>query len=400
VYGFRLLRKRPVQFAALGILALVVLGYRAVQLVGLSREIQWGYDFSAYWSAAGRLLAGASPYGPQQLAGTYSPQQQFLYLYPPPLAAFLTPLHQLFPDDYRAAAGVWAVAGAAIVVACVLALAKSERLGARYPLLAGRGAWLLVAAAFAFPPVVGELVLGNVHLLLLGLLTAAWLGLRRGDARGEWVAGFAVGAAAIVKVFPALLLVWFLLTRRWRAAAGFVLAMAVLAIVALPITGVQPWLDYPTVLANLGAPTDTRDTLSPTVWLAPILGFAAARVLVTVLGVAIVGWSSLRSSAPRSFAAAVAVSVLVAPAVYQHYLAVLVLPLLLGLGAGASLPALAAAYLLMWGGQQDALGDLAWIVDRALPTIGALLLVAALLVPRRADAHAADPSHATPSTAV
>ncbi len=378
------------QFAALGIVAIFVLMFRAFQFALFTRQIQWGYDFSAYWSAAGRLLSGLSPYDAQQLAGTYSPQQQFLYLYPPPLAALVTPLHLLFPDDYRAAAWIWAAAGALIVVACVLALARSERLGERHPLLAGRGVWLLVAAAFAFPPVVGELVLGNVHILLLGLLTVAWLGIRRGDSggdsrrdsRGEWIAGLAVGAAAIVKVFPALLLLWFLLTRRWRAAAGFVVAVVALAVVTFPITRAQPWLDYPTVLANLGAPVDTRDTLAPTVWLATAIGFTPARLIITALGIAIVAWSSLRSAPVLSFATAVAVSVLIAPAVYQHYLAVLVLPLILGLAAGAWLPAVAIAYLLMWGGQQDALGDLSWIVNRALPTLGALLLVAVLAAGR------------------
>jgi hypothetical protein len=42
------------------------------------------------------------------------------------------------------------------------------------------------------------------------------------------------------------------------------------------------------------------------------------------------------------------------------------------------LPVLALAYLLMWGGQQDAFGELSWIVNRALPTLGALTLLVGL----------------------
>jgi hypothetical protein len=80
----------------------------------------------------------------------------------------------------------------------------------------------------------------------------------------------------------------------------------------------------------------------------------------------------------------VVLSVLVAPALYHHYLALLVLPFLLGLGAGVPLRYLAIAYFLMWGGQQTALGDLAWIVNRAMPTAGALLLLGALLWPAAA----------------
>jgi alpha-1,2-mannosyltransferase len=273
--------------------------------------------------------------------------------------------------------------GAAILVASVLALWRSERIGERYPLLAGRGRWLLLAAAFAFPPVIGELTLGNVHLLLLGLLTLAWLGVRRGDGGGEWLAGAAVGVAAVIKVFPGLLLLWFVLTRRYRAAVATLAGAAAFAAITLPITGIEPWLQYPTVLANLSAPSDTTDTLAPTVWLAEVVGFTQARIAVTCVGLALVAWAALRMAAPRSFAVAVAVSVLVAPAVYHHYLALFVLPLILALGAGVSVPVVAASYLLMWGGSQRALGPIAWILNRALPSAGALVLLAGLLLGRR-----------------
>jgi alpha-1,2-mannosyltransferase len=307
----------------------------------------------------------------------------------------------LFPTDYRAAAWIWTALGAVILAASTLALWRSERLADRFPVLAGRGRWLLVAAAFAFPPVIGELVLGNVHLLLLGLFTLAWLGIRRADRRGEWMAGVAVGVAAVIKVFPGVPLIWFVLTRRYRAAAGVLIGAIAFALVTLPITGIEPWMQFPTVLANLSAPSDTTDTLAPTVWLAEVIGFTPARVIVTLAGLAFLAFSALASTAgprgdaeapivgyrhsptSRSFAIAVTVAVLIAPAVYHHYLALLVLPMLLALGAGVSLRWIAISYFLMWGGQQTALGDLAWVVNRALPTLGALVLLAALARPIR-----------------
>jgi hypothetical protein len=194
------------------------------------------------------------------------------------------------------------------------------------------------------------------------------------------VAGIAVGIAAVVKVFPAVLLLWFILTGRTRAALGVVVGAALFALIALPITGIQPWLDYPTVLANISAPIDATDTLAPTVWLSPIAGFTVARIVVMVAGVVLLAWSGRSGDATRSFAAAVVIAVLISPAVYQHTLAVLVLPLLLGLGAGVPLRYLAVAYFLMWGGKQEALGDLAWIVNRAMPTLGALVLLAGLVL--------------------
>ena len=119
---------------------------------------------------------------------------------------------------------------------------------------------------------------------------------------------------------------------------------------------------------------------------------ALARILVTLIGLAIVELGARRAikaddreatdEVARSFAIAVTVSVLIAPALYHHYLAVLVLPLILGLSAGVSLRWLAAAYLLMWGGEQGALGDASWVVNRLLPTLGALLLLSALIASR------------------
>lgn len=388
-YGLRLLAQPRVRLAVLAMLALLAVAFRALQFVALTGEIQWGYDFSAYWDAARRLLEGTALYGAHQLAGPYAPQVQYLYLYPPPLAAAVTPLAALFPTDYRAAAWAWSAIGVIVLAWSVLALARSERLAERFPVLGGRGRWLLVAAAFAFPPVVGELVMGNVHLLLLGLLTAAWLGIRRGTGNGDLVGGVAIGVAAVVKVFPGLLLLWFLLTRRYRAALGVVIGALALVGVTLPLTGIEPWLQFPTVLANLSAPSDTTDTLAPTVWLAPYVGFLGARIVVTaaalllLVGLSIGARHDLPSARPsivaRSFGAAIVLSVLVAPALYHHYLALLVLPFLLALGAGVRLGYLALAYFLMWGGQQDALGDLSWIVNRAMPTAGAIILLAALV---------------------
>ena len=383
-FGLRLLTKPSVQRATVTLLVVIVALFRALQFATLTTQIQWGYDFSAYWVAARLLLEGISPFTPAQLAGPYSPQQQFLYLYPPPLGAVVTPLAHWFPTVYRAAAWIWAALGAFILVISVLSLSKSEGIGQRNRLLGGPGRWLLVGAALAFPPVIGELVLGNVHLLLLGLLTLAWLGLKRADengsATGEWIAGIAVGVAVVVKVFPVVLLLWFLVTRRFRGVAGVVVGAGAAALIALPVTGLQPWLEYPTVLANLGPPTNTTDTLAPTVWLAQAIGFTPARLIVGAIGAAILIWAARKLDSRRSFAIAVTISVLVAPAVYHHYLALLVLPLILGLSAEVPLKWLAAAYFLMWGGQQLALGDLAWLVNRGMPTAGAVVLLLGLAI--------------------
>jgi hypothetical protein len=379
VYGLRRLADPQLRRLILILVAAILVGFRLLQFVVFTTQIQWGYDFSAYWTAGAHLLAGDPIYSAAQLAGPYAPQQQYLYLYPPPLAGYASRWAAIGPPDYRLAAWGWTALGAAILLVTILAIARSEGLMERVRSAIGLGRWILVAAAFSFPPVIGELVLGNVHLFLLGLLGLAWLGVRwseaTGDRRHEWIAGFAVGVAATIKVFPGIVLLWFLLTRRWQGAAFVFVGIAATTLVSLPFTGIQPWLDYPTVLANLSAPFDTRDTLAPTVWLASAIGFTPARLIVTAIGLALVVWSSRRLTTRMSFTVAVLVSILVAPALYHHYLAILVLPFLLLLAEGRPIAWLGLAYLLMSGGTQTALGDLGWIVNRGFPTAGALLLL-------------------------
>ena len=380
VYGLRLLRKPNVQRSALVVAAAIALAFRAIQFLSFTDRPQWGYDFAFYWTAGQHLLRGEPIYSLQQLSGPYAPQGQEGFLYPPPFAAVMVPFAALSRDP-RAAMWLWAAIGAVVLVASVLALARVEasRLVSRFPILEGRGRWFLVAAAFAMPPVVGELAMGNVHLILLGLFTLAWVGIRRGDGRGEIVAGLAVGVAAVIKVFPGLVLLWFLATRRWRAAMGIVLGALAAVLVTLPVTGIQPWRDFPVVLLNLSAPSDTTDALAPTVWLAPIVGFEGARFLVTAGAIVVVAWAARSRSPAASFGLAVLASVLVAPALYHHYLAILVLPLILGLASGAPLALIAAGYLLTWGGEQAALGEWAWVVLRLLPTLGCVAVGVALI---------------------
>jgi alpha-1,2-mannosyltransferase len=385
IYGLRRLREPAFLRLVLILIAVILVGFRALQFVLFTTQIQWGYDFSAYWSAGLRLLAGEPIYSAGQLAGPYAPQQQYLYLYPPPLAGFASQWAAFGPADYRLAAWGWTALGAAILATTILAIARAEGLMDRIRRATGLGRWILVAAALGFPPVVGELVLGNVHLFLLGLLGLAWLGIREGSTRGERLAGIAIGVAAVIKVFPGIILLWFLLTRRWQGAAFVFVGIVATVLLSVPFTGTQPWLDYPTVLANLSAPADTRDTLAPTVGLAEWIGFLPARLIVTGIGLALLAWAALRLSTRMSFTVAVLVSILVAPALYHHYLAILVLPFLLLLAEGRPIAWLAAAYLLMSGGEQTALGDLGWILNRGFPTAGVLLLLGLALDSRRSQ---------------
>jgi alpha-1,2-mannosyltransferase len=385
-FGLRSLLEPRLQGAALAVVTVIVVAFRATQFAALTRGPQFGYDLSAYWLAGRHLLDGAPIYTAAQLAGTYAPQGQGLYLYPPIVAALFAPVAWLFPDGYTSLAWLWAALGAAILAAVVTWVARTEGLAS-----GRRGLLLLLAAAFAFPPVLGELVLGNVHLELLGLFTLAWWGVRRGDRRGEAVAGLVIGLAVLVKVVPVVVIVWFLATGRHRAVAWAVLGAFAMAAASLPFTGAGPWLDYPAVLAHLGRPADATDALAPTVWLADLVGSGAARLIVPAAALVVIAWSARRLAAPASYAMAVAMAVLVAPALFHHYLAMLVLPMLLAFAASERRGWLGLVYLAMWGGEQPALGALGWLVNRALPAAGALLLPVGLALRGRRAPGGASP---------
>jgi hypothetical protein len=89
---------------------------------------------------------------------------------------------------------------------------------------------------------------------------------------------------------------------------------------------------------------------------------------------------------------AVAVSVLIAPALYPHYLAIMVLPLVLALLHTQPAAWIVLVFLSVSGGDGDGLGGAAWIVTRALPTLGALLVVVGLIRFGREDRGPASPA--------
>jgi alpha-1,2-mannosyltransferase len=378
LYGLRLLRQRSVQQVLLATLALGALAFRIGQLIAGRADLPWGFDFSAYWAAGRRLLDDEPLYSAAQLAGPYAPQAKFLYLYPPPFAAAMTPFAALWPNDYLTPFAVWVGVGLAVVIASVLWLARTE--------IVARGAsgfsgltWLLVVFTLALPAVSGELVNGNVHFLLVGLLTFAWAGVRRGDAVGDRVAGLAIGVAALIKVFPGLVVIWFVLTGRTRSAVWAILGAVVVSALALPLTGVQPWLDYGRVLLNMAGPIDPTFSLAPTTWLTPVLGMTLARILVSLGGLVVVVWVARQRGPMIGFAATIVAALLITPILWAHYLTVLVVPLVLAVASGVSLVVVGVVYLLLSTGNQAAFGDIGFLLARVCPTAGMLLLLGALV---------------------
>jgi alpha-1,2-mannosyltransferase len=380
VYGLRLLREAPVQRAIAALVVVLLLAYRGYQLVRDRATLPWGYDFSAYWTAGRHLLDGRPIYDAAQLAGSYPGQGEFLFLNPPALAALVTPLSAAFPTDFYPAYAIWVGLGLAVFAGATFWLARRVTRTGLLP--AALSPVVLTGAMLALPAVSGELVNGNVDFFLAGLLVVAWWGIARADVAGERWAGIALGVATLVKVFPALVVLWLLVRGRYRAVGWAIAAAAALALASLPLTGIEPWLQYPAVLLNMGGALDTTFALAPSTWLTPLLGAIPARLIVDLACVAVVAWVARRAPVGVGFATSIVASLLITPLLWSHYLTIAVVPFLVALGSGLSVALLAIVYVLLSVQNPGALGDLGFIIARALPTLGILLLLGILLVVR------------------
>jgi Glycosyltransferase family 87 len=164
-----------------------------------------GYDAHAYYQAAGL----DDPYRATINGGFDAVGGLYEYKYPPVLAQALAPL-RFVGLPWPAFLGAWTA----------LLLVSLGWLGRRWTLL------LLL-----FPPVLGELWLGNLNILLGA---AVVIGMR-------WPAAWAF--IVLTKITPGVGLLWFAARREWRSLA---VALAVTAAVAVASFILAPrlWADF------------------------------------------------------------------------------------------------------------------------------------------------------------
>jgi alpha-1,2-mannosyltransferase len=163
-------------------------------------------DLRVYLTGGTVLWSGDGLYrpdfpGPDGLPFTY-----------PPFAAAL--FSALSPLPLTVAAVVWAAAGIVLfTLACQVAASRVSTLPQ-----AGFG---LAAVCLLLEPVRGGMDLGQINLVLLGLVALDCL-----LPRTPWPRGVLVGLAAAVKLTPAIFVLFFLCRGRWRAAVTAVAAFA------------------------------------------------------------------------------------------------------------------------------------------------------------------------------
>jgi alpha-1,2-mannosyltransferase len=243
---------------------------------------------------------------------------------------------------------------------------------------------VLIGVLINFPPVLAHLSWGQTQLLLLLLLTACWRCLRRHqDER----AGVLLGVAIALKLFPLLLILPLIISRRWRCSAialvtaGSVLAFS-FALVGWEqsfyyVTRVLPEVDY--ALSHVTSNTTSiGSVLRGALGRGPLAEWLGLAFRIGVVAAVAVGAIRMRDAADKAFNLGMTALVLASPVVWEHYFVLLYLPWLdqLARAPRRQQPLLALAYFLIATASLAYNVPEGWgFVAHALPIGGALLLL-------------------------
>ncbi len=209
----------------------------------------------------------------------------------------------------------------------------------RLPVRSLSGVALLILLSFR--PLFDTLTYGQLDLILLCLLTLTLWALRE-DRAG--LAGALIALATILKLYPIIILAFFVIKRRWAGLWGFALGMLILNTIALLVMGWDVhWIYLTQVLPIIGGTTAWAENQTISGFLARFAESPKALTLFEGRGLGLAGTLisgttglavcalALRPTARRSPAEALQycmfllVMVLCVPAAWMHYEALLVI---------------------------------------------------------------------------
>ena len=266
-----------------------------------------GFDFQGtVWEPARALIDGRSPYPPptREAIEVGNPA-----VYPPFVPLLAIPLGFL---SLTVAKLVWSLLLVAAVITALWTLRVRD--------------WRCYTVTLTALPVLEGLFWGNTALLLLVPVAVAW---RYRDAARP--AGIAVGVAIAAKLFAWPLIVWLVLTRRYRAAIWAASCATMLILGPWAIIGFDGFLEYPALLHVLQDVYAVRSFSLATI----AAGFGASAdvgvAIATVAGLALLafaGWLAHRPHGDvRSFAVVIAACVMASPVVWPYYFSMLFIPI-------------------------------------------------------------------------
>ncbi len=303
-------------------------------------------DFHQEWLSARSVLDGGPAYTNQhELVTRYfgiAPEEAKRFVpwnaHPPVSVLLALPLGKL---DFGLAQFIWNLANLPLLILSLVLLFRELKI---------RFTWEsvlpLLVVLIGWHSVYSQIQHAQINILLLTLITLAWVCDRRGWSSAS---GLAIGTAAALKVFPAFLFVYFLFTRNLRALVVGILCLILWNSLALLVLG---WDDFRTylneVIPSLTPYQSSRQNVSvngfwlriydpdPSEHVIPLVRIPIlATILVSLSRVTIVGlvaWRTIQaktgSDRDRAYGAAVVAMLLVSPIAWTHYFLLLALPLL------------------------------------------------------------------------
>jgi alpha-1,2-mannosyltransferase len=257
-------------------------------------------DF-AIFRHAGRLVAhGRTPYG-----AVASLADQHHFVYPEPFAYLFSPFALIGP---RIGAILFLLMSAAALMAALRLLRVAD--------------WRVYGAALLAPPVFDALGVGSISLFLLLAAAAAW------RLRHSGWAGVLVAVAVAAKLFMWPLLVWLIVTRRFRAAlAAFITFVVVLA--AWAATDPGSIGSYPRMLRALEIAQPSSYSVRALLLAAGVPAVDGLTVIIAMAATIAVVAVTVTRGERQGFSAALVVSLFATPLLWLHYLVLLLVPLML-----------------------------------------------------------------------
>jgi len=345
--GLRAALSRTTTIVVFAILPVVSIG--GMLAVGLDTDSLAADFHHELYPQSKLLLDGVNPYPDPSWDPRASPN--FIW---PPLAGYLVAPLTLLP------LGAADVAMAFIGLACFgVAL-----------WLVGLRDWRVYGLVCLWPEVIGEMRLGHLTPVLALLLAAAW---RWRDVRGG--PGTALGLALGLKFFIWPVAVWLAATRRTRDATLAVAIAGASLLLVLPYTGLD---EYVRSLLKLGRTFD-QDGYTPFgVLVHGGVPDSVARGLTFAIGFALLAatWRY------RSFALAIAASLVLSPIVWLDFFALAALPLVI---ARPRLSWVWFVPLTTWGLKGAGLGIGSFTHSLRLPLVFSVVFVVAFLAERASD---------------
>ncbi len=266
-----------------------------------------GFDFLSYDLAVRRFFDGGVLYDQSfDYTGAFG-----LFYYPPPFVLFAAPLAMLDPT---LAAWIW-TAVLVVTFAAGVALLPVDT----------RTRWLILLLGGISWPLVYAIKLGQVGPILLVTFAMGWRWMDR-----PWRLGAATAVGTAIKIQPALIFAWALVTGRRRAVIAGLAVLGVLALLATLVAGPSSWVDQATLLARVSRPIDTPHNMTPgrlafeaglgqgIAWAIQIANWALVAVIVLV--------AMFRCSPVASYLAVVVATQLVSPVLWDHYALILLIP--------------------------------------------------------------------------